>query len=96
MNICDNMRQKDNQSYVEKQIKLFENEECTKKAPKTEDDQVPCLPPSSTFSPFLRSFSTNSAADISAANNVAMDVLDIKTMLLKMKRLLEQVIYPLP
>ena len=89
----ENMRQKDNQSYVEKQIKLFENEECTKKASKPKDDQVPCLPPSSTFPPFLRSFSTSSAVDISAANNLTMDVLDIKTMLLKMKRLLEQVIY---
>ena len=87
------MRQKDNQSYVEKQIQLFENEECSKKTSKTEDDEVPCFLLSSTFPPFLRSFSTSAAGDISAANNVTMDVLDIKTMLLKMKRLLEQVIH---
>ena len=94
MNICHNMRQKNNESYVVQQIKVFENEECTNKASKTEDDQAPCLPPSSTFEPFLRSFSTNSAVDISVDNT--MDVLDIKTMLLKMKRLLEQVIFSLP
>ena len=92
------MKQKtiEEKSYVEKQIKLFENEECIKKASNTEDDQVPCHSPLSTFPPFLRSFSTSSASDISASNNVTMDVLDIKTMLFKMKRLLEQVIYPIP
>ena len=85
----ENMRQKDNQSYVEKQIKLFENEDAVKKASKVEDDHSSSS--TSPLSPFMRSFSTSSAVDISAYNNVTMDVLDVKTMLLKMKRLLEQV-----
>ena len=46
---------------------------------------------SSRFPLFFRSFSTSAAVDISAQNNVTMDVLDIKTMLLKIKKLLEQV-----
>ena len=85
------MRQKtsDEKSYVEKQIKLFENEDAIKKASKVDDDH----PSSSSFPlpPFMRSFSSSSVLDISAYNNVTMDVLDVKTMLLKMKRLLEQV-----
>ena len=87
------MRQKTNErnSFVEKQIKLFENEECMKKAAKTDDDQMFNLHSSSPLPPFCRSFSTSSAVDMSAYNNVTMDVLDIKTMLLKMKILLEQV-----
>ena len=39
----------------------------------------------------VRSFSVSSAQDMSAYNNVTMDVLDIKTMLLQMKRILEKV-----
>ena len=76
-------------SFVEKQIKLFENEDALKKASAVDDDH-----PSSPFSPlppFLRSFSSSSAVDKSAYNNATMDVFDVKTMLLKMKRLLEQV-----
>ena len=76
---------------MEKQIKLFENEECMKKSSNNDDDQMFNLPSSSPLPPFCRSVSTSSAVDMSAYNNVTMDVLDIKTMLLKMKRLLEQV-----
>jgi hypothetical protein len=77
------MRQKtsDMNSFVEKQIKQFENEEYTKKAAKTNDDLVFNLPSSSPLPPFCRSFSTSSAVYISAYNNVTMDVLDVKTML---------------
>ena len=67
----------------------LKNEDALKKASAVDDDH-----PSSSFSPltpFLRSFSSSSAVDISAHNNATMDVLDVKTMLLKMKRLLEQV-----
>ena len=85
------MKQKtiEEKSYVEKQIKLFENEDASKKASKVDDDH----PSSFSFPlpPFMRSFSSSSAVDISAYNNATMDVLDVKTMLLKMKRLLEQV-----
>ena len=86
------MRQKnsDENDYVEKQIKLFENEEISKRASKVDADHR--SPSSNPLAPFTRSFSTSSAVDISAYNNATMDVLDVKTMLLKMKRLLEQVI----
>ena len=85
------MRQKTSEenSFVEKQIKLFYNKDALNKASAVDDDH-----PSSPFSPlppFLRSFSSSSAVDISAYNNASMDVIDVKTMLLKMKRLLEQV-----
>ena len=85
------MRQKtsDEKSYVEKQIKLFKNEDAVKKASKVDDDHSSSS--SSPMAPFMRSFSTSSAVDISNYNNATMDVLDVKTMLLKMKRLLEQV-----
>ena len=85
------MRQKhsDENSFVEKQIKLFENEETSKRASKV--DAGHRSPSSTQLAPFTRSFSTSSAVDISAYNNATMDVLDVKTMLLKMKRLLEQV-----
>ena len=82
------MRQKTSEenSFVEKQIKLFENEDALKKA--ADDDHPSSFSP---LQPFMRSFSSSSAVDISAYNNATMDVLDVKTMLLKMKRLLEQV-----
>ena len=77
------MRQRtEDVGYVEKQIARFESEDCIAK------DDIPSSP---NIPPFLRSFSTSAAADISTYNNAAMDVLDIKTMLLKVKRLLEQV-----
>jgi len=76
------MRQRtEDVGYVEKQIKRFESEDCIAK------DEGP---PSPNIPPFMRSFSTSAAADVSTYNNVSMDVLDIKTMLLKVKRLLEQ------
>jgi len=76
------MRQRtEDVGYVEKQIARFESEDCIAK------DDIPSSP---NIPPFLRSFSTSAAADISTYNNAAMDVLDIKTMLLKVKRLLEQ------
>ena len=85
------MKQKtiEEKSYVEKQIKLFENEDASKKASKVDDDH----PSSFSFPlpPFMRSFSSSSAVDISAYNDTTMDALDVKTMLLKMKRLLRQV-----
>jgi hypothetical protein len=84
------MRQKtSDESYVEKQIKLFENEDAVKKASKVDDDHS--VSSTSPLPPFMQSFSTSSAVDISNYNNATMDVLDVKTMLLKMKRLLEQV-----
>ena len=76
-------------SYVEKQIKRIENKDVPKK-----DDDLSMFSSSPSFPPaFLRSFSTSSAGDTSTYNNAAMDVLDIKTMLLRMKRLLEQVTF---
>ena len=76
-------------SYVEKQIQRIENKDDPKK-----DDDLSKLSSSPSFPPaFFRSFSTSSAGDTSTFNNAAMDVLDIKTMLLRMKRLLEQVTY---
>ena len=81
------MRQRcEDTGYVEKQIKRFESEDSLKK-----DDKVPDIPFSQNFPPFLRSFSTNTSEDLITHNNAVMDVLDIKTMLLKVKRLLEQV-----
>jgi hypothetical protein len=76
-------------SLVEKQIKLFENEDTTKKTLTANDYHQSSS--SSCFPPVMRSFSTSSAVDISAYNNATIDALDFKTMLLKMKRLLEQV-----
>ena len=85
----ENMRQKtDDLGYVEKQIIKFETDEYPKK-----DGHVPNLSSSPSFTPFMRSFSSSFADDISSHNNAVMDVLDIKTMLLKMKRLLEQVTF---
>ena len=80
-------------SFVEKQIKLFENEDSVKKAAKNNVDQPYNLHSlsSSPHPPFSRSVSLSSAVDMSAYNNVTMDVLDIKTMLLRVKRVLEQV-----
>jgi len=76
-------------SYVEKQIKLFEDEESSKKS-KTDYDPMLNMRTSSPIPPFNRSFSSSSAVDMSAYNSVTMDVLDMKTMLVRMKRLLEQ------
>jgi len=76
------MRQRtEDVGYVEKQIARFESEDCIAKDDVQSSPNIP---------PFLRSFSTSAAAEISTYNNAAMDVLDIKTMLLKVKRLLEQ------
>ena len=83
------MRQNtDDTGYVEKQIKKFEKDEYPKK-----DDHVPKLSSSPSFTPFIRSFPSTVVEETSNHNNAVMDVLDIKTMLLKMKRLFEQVIF---
>ena len=87
------MRQKENDmnSFVEKQRKLFENEESVKKVAQTDIDHPYDVQSCSPHPPFSRSVSLSSAVSMSAYNNVTMDVLDIKTMLLRVKRVLEQV-----
>ena len=77
----------DDAGYVEKQIKKFEKDKYPKK-----DNHVPKLSSSPSFAPFIRSFPSSVVEDTSNHNNAVMDVLDIKTMLLKIHRLLQQVI----
>ena len=64
------------------------DEDTSNKCLKTKTDVESRIP---VTNPFLRSFSMSATADITDNNNVTMDVLDIKTLLLRLKRILEQV-----
>ena len=76
------MRQKsgDLDTFVEEQQRSLNGEDYYK----TEFEKI--IHQSSPIPHFIRSL-----GDISAKNSVALDMLDIKTMLLKIKKLLEQV-----